>query len=76
MSITYKLYCKECYSRLKEVEPDCSMKARIHKSYFICSSCGFETDRGYAVQVLSTIGPHEDYSKRAPEKKVAFTERY
>jgi hypothetical protein len=51
MAITYRLYCKECYNKLSASggeNPD--LTVRPHTSYFICSGCSFETDRGYAVQ--------------------------
>ena len=57
MAITYALYCKECYRKLKEEVLNSYAKARAHNSYFICTNCGFETDRGYAVQISSPIEP-------------------
>ena len=57
MAITFTLYCRECYHRLKKDELDSPTKARSHNSYFICTSCGFETDRGYAVQDSSSAEP-------------------
>ncbi|UCB45109.1 MAG: hypothetical protein JSV25_12955 [Spirochaetota bacterium] len=57
MAITFALYCKECYHKLKKDELDSPTKARSHNSYFICTSCGFETDRGYALLVPSSVEP-------------------
>lgn len=58
MAITYTLYCKSCYDRLNESGEGTAAKARPHKSYFVCSCCSCETDRGYAVQNGTQFEPH------------------
>ncbi len=71
MEITYTLYCRECYSSLNETN-----KARPYNSYFICSNCGFETDRGYALQVLSPTEIQKNHIKKTSVKQVAFTKTF
>lgn len=55
MAITYTLYCKDCYDRLKASQQGLHLKARSYNSYFVCSRCSFETDRGYAIQNTTTL---------------------
>ena len=50
MAITYTLYCKSCYERLKRSEDEKPAKVRPYTSYFVCSCCSCETDRGYAAK--------------------------
>ncbi len=49
MGIKYILFCRKCYEKIKETLSDRAVRARKYNSYFICSQCSFETDRGYAV---------------------------
>jgi RNase P subunit RPR2 len=60
VAITYTLYCKSCYDRLNETEEGKAAKARPHKSYFVCSCCSCETDRGFAVQNGTQFEPHAE----------------
>ena len=53
MNITYTLYCKECFSRYKRKFMDEALKINRYSSYFCCSECSLETDRGYAVAEIT-----------------------
>jgi RNase P subunit RPR2 len=49
MAVTYTLYCAACYKRLVESRDDPPLSVRSYESYFVCSCCSCETDRGFAV---------------------------
>ena len=64
MAITYTLYCKECFDRLMSSGVHTELKARPYESYFVCSRCSFETDRGYAVQKESRHKSHSSNTEK------------
>ncbi len=49
MAVTYTLYCAVCYKRLVESRDEPPISVRPYESYFICSCCSCETDRGFAI---------------------------
>ena len=53
MNITYTLYCKECFSKVKRKFMEDAHKINRYNSYFCCSECSLETDRGYAVAKIT-----------------------
>jgi len=48
MAVTYSLYCANCYKRLVESRDAPPLSVRPYESYFVCSCCSCETDRGIA----------------------------
>ena len=49
MGTTHRLYCNNCYLKFKDKLVGKTQKVVQYNSYFSCSGCSLETDRGYAI---------------------------